>query len=287
MTGGGTKPGGRRAGCAVLVAAALVAVVPSATASVQLGSVARGDLGVTCDGAPADLFATGAAPRVGAARPIDYTVSGAGTITSWESYAGGAGGRIAFKVFRPGGGLYTVAAAEPPRDLVPLALNGFLTSIPVQPGDVIGFNDNGVPSGCVMAGPTPLTLLERVGNLGAGQAGAFASLGPGSIPNLRAYMTPSNEFTVDLERKGRKGAVTMRLALPGPGELKLKSGRLKAPREITVAVAGEVERVLRPKAKTRRQLRRRSRVNAKLKVTYQPTGGAPSERQEKLRLRRR
>jgi hypothetical protein len=90
--------------------------------------------------------------------------------------------------------------------------------------------------------------------------------------------------------------VLLTIAAPNPGLLSVlsanargasaaaKGGFVKAVSK-NVAAAGNVKAKHRPTKSTKSILRRFGQANGQVKITFTPTGGSPSSRLQKLRLR--
>jgi hypothetical protein len=85
---------------------------------------------------------------------------------------------LEMKIFRlVSGTTYTVVGHDGPRALTPGVVNTFATSIPVQPGDVLGVNDAHPATGlsaCEFSAPGD-SFLTYFGSLGDGESGAFSA----------------------------------------------------------------------------------------------------------------
>jgi hypothetical protein len=82
-----------------------------------------------------------------AGSPSYAVPAGSWTITAWSALAGTSGGQARLRVFRagPGAGEYTVFAESAEQTIPPSTSGPFGTSIPVQPGDVIGIRSGSSP----------------------------------------------------------------------------------------------------------------------------------------------
>lgn len=155
-----------------LVAAALIAALFSASAAAQ---VTIGQLAPTvaeppdCEYlAPFDEFQLRVSSGSGYVVPAP-----GGVITSWSTNAtAGSGQKLELKVFRPQGGSYLVLAHDALRPLTPSGLNTFPVSIPVQAGDIIGYQvpseSEATPTACRFE--TPANPLDQYGFTEGNQA---------------------------------------------------------------------------------------------------------------------
>jgi RTX calcium-binding nonapeptide repeat (4 copies) len=169
----------------LVTVAALVASASPASASVTLGQLSPDPSTSFCFG-PMDE----AQPTVTSGNT--YVVPETGTITSWSHNARvGAGQTFTMKVFRKIAepGTYMVVGHDGPRPLAASALNTFPASIPVKPGDVLGFNNESpVATSCGFP-VTGESYLFRNGNLADGESDAFSSF-PGFRLNISAVVEP-------------------------------------------------------------------------------------------------
>lgn len=224
-----------------------------------------------------------------------YVVPGNGTITSWShNAAADAGQEMTFKVFRPVTGLtYMVVGHDGPRTLTGGALNTFPASIPVKPGDVIGlfYSLAPPPKAAIFIVPGE-PFLFRNGNLADGESGAFNASG-GRRVNATAVFVPTNTFTLGaIARNKKKGTATITVDVPNPGELTASGKGVKASSAAGAVIsksvaAGPVKLLIKAKGKKKRTLNETGQVKLKVAVTYTPTGGDPSTRSVKVKLKKK
>ena len=229
-----------------------------------------------------------------------YVVPAVGTITSWSHQAGlnesDQLGKV--KIFRKVSepSTYTVVAQGPPRTLKNGAFNTFPTSIPVLPGDVLGFTALSVSAGNASfcrfhaAGDTALTLFGD--DLPNGATGAF-----GPVPDLRvnvsAVVEPANAFTLgEVRRNKKRGNAKLTGSVPNPGSLALSGKGVKpvaagALAAKSVPAAGEATLKIRATGKKKRKLKKRGKVKVRPQATYTPIGGDPSAQSLKIKLKKR
>jgi len=108
-------------------------------------------------------------------------------ITSWSTNAAaGQGQMMTMKVLRLiSGSTYEVVGHDGPRALTPGVINTFQTNIAVEPGDVLGNNDDNAataPNACVF--PAPDSNLTAEGDLGDRMSAEFFG-----EPNFRLNLT--------------------------------------------------------------------------------------------------
>jgi hypothetical protein len=277
-----------------LAALALAACVPPASASVTLGQLhpAPG-MGLTCNQNSFDI----AQRTVASGNP--YVVPGQGAITSWSTNAGPSVGSLyTLKLFRKLAepNTYQVAGHDGPRTLTPSALNTFGASVPAQPGDLIGINDNdgsSVTNACLFPGLASDSHIIRMDSLADGGVGDFG-VDLNSRINISAVFEPSNSFGFGkLKRNKRKGTAILSVEVPNPGSLVLGGKGVKGASAAgaviskIVGAAGTVQLVIKAKGKQARKLKKKGKVGLKAKITYTPTGGDPATQTKKLKRKRR
>jgi hypothetical protein len=257
----------------------------SAAALTTIGQLAPGNSPPTTCNALADIVQ----PTVQSG--ASYVVpAGGAKITSWSTNAAaGAGQSLEMKVFRQVSPLtYTVVAHDGPRSLAPSTLNMFVVNIPVQPGDLLGFNDAAAsvstPEACTF-GVLGELYLAKPGDLQDGQTGGpFTQENDGraNISALVAIKPTDNSFTFGKAKdKKSKGTATLAVNVPGPGTLSLTGKGVKARRtggavaSKTVNAAGTVKLSIKAKAKAKKKLNKTGKVKVKVSVTYTPTGDLP------------
>ena len=273
------------------VAACLVALSVAASASPAAASVTIGQLSPD----PSTSFCFGpmdeAQPTVTSGNT--YVVPGAGTITSWSHNArAGAGQTFTMKVFRKVAepARYQVVGHDGPLPLAASALNTFPASVPVKPGDVLGFN-NGSPVATSCGFPvTGESYLFRNGNLADGESDPFSSF-PGFRLNISAVFAPTNSFTLGKAKLNKKkGTATLTATVPNPGELTASGKGVKASgaAQTSKAVnAGQAKLTIRAKGKKKATLNETGKVKLSVAITYTPTGGDPSTQSIKVKLKKK
>jgi hypothetical protein len=223
-----------------------------------------------------------------------YVMPGTGTITSWSHNAAApAGQMLTFKVFRQVAGLtYMVVGHDGPRALTGGVLNTFPSSIPVRAGDVIGlYFDVAPPAKATVFIVPGEPFLFRNGNLADGESDAFIASLDRRV-NATAVFAPTNTFTLGATARNRKkGTATITANVPNPGELTGSGNGVKAAGAAkiskTVTAPGEVKLLIKAKGKKKRKLNKTGKVKLKVAVTYTPTGGDPSTRSLKVKLKKR
>jgi hypothetical protein len=277
-------------GAAALLASVWSGVASSSAGAVTIGQLAAAPTNTFCGNANSDYLQ----PTVTSGTTYVVPPFGA-TITSWSTQAGASapGALVSFKVFRGlGGNTYQVVAADTPRTIVPFSLNTFPINIPVQPGDVIGFN---LVNGNVAAHTCDFTVpgesyLFLFPGLSPGQSGNYTQVSLNARLNVAAEVKPSNEFTLGrLTRNKKKGIAIQKVEVPGPGTLALAGKGIKgisATASKAVNGPGTVNLKIRPKGKAKKRLNSAGKTKVKASVTYTPTGGDPNTQARKAKLRK-
>ncbi len=279
------------------MAACIAALSPAASASpaaasVTIGQLAPGAPAALCSADPFDRF------QLTVTSGDSYVVPATGGITAWtlrswsHNAAANLNQMVTLKVFRKVAdpATYRVVGHDGPRPLNPSTVNTFSTNLPAQPGDVIGSNFAGSSgmNACVFSAAPGDLYLSRTGNLADGDEGDFFAFA--NRVNLSAVVAPSNDFTLgQTTRNKKKGTATLTVNIPNPGELtasgngvKAASGRAVISKSVT---AGPAQLTIRAKGKKKATLNETGKVKLKPKITYTPTGGDPSTRSMKLKLK--
>jgi hypothetical protein len=280
---------------ALLAIVGLLATAATASASTVIGQLAPGNPpSSTCSISPRDDLQ----PTVTSGK--SYAVPAGGqAITSWSTNASvEVGQMLEMKVFRKVGdpAIYSVVGHDGPRPIAPATLNTFPANVPVQPGDLLGFqhvNAADVDSACFFTAPGD-TNAVRDGDLADGQSGDFSITTPDTDAriNISAVVgfKPSNAFDFGkLTRNKKKGVATLPVEVPGPGSIFLTGKGLGGPAgqrharaaskhaKITVKGKGTVKVRIRAKGKAKRRLNRTGKVKLKAKITYVPDGTATGD----------
>ena len=270
----------RRFVLASSLAALLAAVMASSSsASVTIGQVVPAPVGCADNNDWA---------QTSVASGTSYTVPGTGTITSWSHQAGGGSGQtMKMKIWRQVVGLsYTQVGHDGPRTLTPSFLNTFPTSIPVKPGDILGFHSGASVSACLSAITTGDSALGDFGDTVDGEQEDFPSTFLRHL-NITAVFNPSNTFTLGaVTRNKKKGTATMTVNVPNAGEL-TGSGKGATVISKTVSGAGDAQLVIKAKGKKKRKLIQTGSVKVTVNVTFTPASGDPSTQSRKLKLKRK
>jgi len=90
----------------------------------------------------------------------------------------------------------------------------------------------------------------------------------------------------DLTRNKKKGTAKLEVTVPSAGLLELKSSRLK-PQSLDIDGAGDVNLKIKAAGNAKRKLKREGKLGFVAQVTFTPTGGTPSLRIEKAKLKRK
>lgn len=280
---------------ASLAGLSLTATAPPVGAAVTIGQLGP-------DGSPPPTCTTTAVDQAqqSVTSGNSYVVPGTGTITSWSHNAtGGPDQTLTMKIFRKVAepARYMVVSHDGPRPLTESTVNTFATSIPVDPGDVLGLNQasGGGGTQCRFPAPGELAHPLRFGNLGDGEPEDFMFGTPDTRMNITAVFVPTNTFRLGkVKLNKKKGTATLTVEnIPNAGEIVASgkgvkmAGAAGAVVAKTVTAPGEVKLKIRAKGKKKQQLDETGQVKVKVKVTYTPTGGDPSAASRQLRLKRR
>ena len=216
-----------------------------------------------------------------------YVAPGVGTITSWAMNASGpAGQQLTMKMYRKVAdpSTYQVVGHAGPETLTPGSLNTFPASVPVKPGDVLGFRTVTNNSKCAFQLPGT-TLLFTNQDLADGSSAAFDTLSENASLNVQATFVPDNAFTgkPKVKRNKKNGTATVTINLPNPGTLSASGGGAKISKAKTV-LAGASKLKVKAKGLKKRQLSQNGKVGLSLSVIYTPTGGDPHQQKIKLKL---
>jgi hypothetical protein len=183
-----------RAGCAVLLASGvlLLLAAPVSASPTTIGQLAPGTSPpALCHLGPFDSLQ----PTVISGNSYVVPPGGAKVISWSTNAAAGAGQMMTLKVFRQVSGFtYKVIGHDGPRELTPGTVNTFQTNIPVEPGDVIGNNDENAseatPNACVFSAPGDSNLAAPTeSDLVDGTAAEFNSIEPELRLNVAAVVT--------------------------------------------------------------------------------------------------
>ena len=203
---------------AAIVAGTLIASVSPAGAAVTIGQLAPSAPPAECHpgASPSDFAQAAVSSGNGyVVPPISPVIPQ--VVTSWShNAAAGAGQTLKMKIWRQVTGLtYLVVGHDGPRNLTGGALNTFQTSIPVQPGDVLGINNQNaamVPNACTFSATGDPGPLGNFGDTGDGAQTTFIT----NVINFRVNATALVEPDCDNDGFGDLD--------PGHGPLQLRPG---------------------------------------------------------------
>jgi Ca2+-binding RTX toxin-like protein len=187
----------------VAVMAALMASASQAGAAVTIGQLAPGSPPIGCSMGPSDFAQVAVSSGNGYVVP-PLSPASAQVVTSWShnARASNGGQTLKMKIWRQVTGLtYTVVGHDGPRNLTGGALNTFQTSIPVQPGDVLGINSQNaatVPNACLFSAAGDPGPLGNFGDQPDGAQTTFVS----NVNNFRVNATALVERDCDNDGLG-------------------------------------------------------------------------------------
>jgi hypothetical protein len=284
----------KRLGVAAFLAAlSLAASASPAGASVTIGQLSPDPSTTFCFGPMDEAQPTVTSGNTYVVPPLPP--ASALVITSWSHNARvGAGQTFTMKVFRKVAdpARYQVVGHDGPRPLAASTLNTFPASVPVKPGDVLGFN-NGSPVATSCGFPvTGESYLFRNGNLADGESDPFSSF-PGFRLNISAVVAPTNSFTLGKAKLNKKkGTATLTATVPNPGVLTASGNGVKAAsagRAVTSKSvgAGQAQLLIKATGKKKRKLNETGKVKLNVAITYTPTGGDPSTQSVKVKLKKK
>jgi Ca2+-binding RTX toxin-like protein len=177
------------------VAAALMASASQAGAAVTIGQLPATTPPSGCSVGPSDFAQAAVSSGNGyVVPPLSPPV--AQVVTSWShnARAGNGGQTLKMKIWRQvTGSTYVVVGHDGPRNLSSGALNSFQTSIPVQPGDVLGINSQNagaVPNACLFSAPGDPGPLGNFGDTADGAQTTFITNANNFRVNATALVEP-------------------------------------------------------------------------------------------------
>jgi RTX calcium-binding nonapeptide repeat (4 copies) len=188
----------------VIAATALMATASQAGAAVTIGQLAPASPPTGCSVGSVD-FAQVAVNSGNAYVVPPLSPPIAQVVTSWSHSAkAGDGQTLKMKIWRPVMGLtYMVVGHDGPRPLTGGAINTFQTSIPVQPGDILGINSQNaaaVSNACLFSAPGD---PGPIGDFGDEPDGAQLTFLPNSnVSNFRVNATATVESDCDNDGLG-------------------------------------------------------------------------------------
>jgi hypothetical protein len=111
--------------------------------------------------------------------------------------------------------------------------------------------------------------------------------------NITAVFEPSNSVTPgETALNKKKGTATLNLTLPNPGDLTASGNGVKASSAGHAVVsksvgAGPAQLLIKAKGKKKKTLNETGKVKLNLAITYTPTGGDPSTKSMKVKLKKK
>jgi hypothetical protein len=250
-----------------------------------------------------------------------------GVLTSWRFHSSGdtAAGAVRLKIFRyTGTGLaFQVLAESSLKTLEPDTAYDFKERIPVDQGDLLGLTAMGDAEVGITVPGTPQNQLAQFGggDIPPGQTGTATIAWPNLRPSVAATVESDadadgfgddtqDKCPVDrttqalcqfsfgkLKRNKKRGTAVLPVTVPGAGTLSL-SGRGVAGQQAStsraasaggraVASASTVKLMVKGKGKKRKALNKTGKVKLNLAITYTPTGGDPSTKSMKVKLKKK
>jgi hypothetical protein len=220
-----------------------------------------------------------------------YVVPGTGTITSWKMFGGtNTGDEITMKIWRPVPGqvdAFQVVGHAGPHPITPggTAGNTFSASVPVQPGDILGFHTGSTFTKCAFDAPGEKYQALPMSDVQDGQTGQFFPAGTTNFRlDISAVFVPSNDFTLGaVARNKKKGTATIPVSVPNEGGL-AASGK-----GVTASLLGPPNQrlLIRARGKKKKTLNETGKVKLTISVTFTPAGGDPSTQPVKVILKKK
>ena len=250
-----------------------------------------------------------------------------GVLTSWRfhSSADPAAGAVRLKIFRyTGTGLvFKVLAESSLKTLDPDTAYDFKERIPVDQGDLLGLTAVGDAEVGITVPGTPQNQLAQFGggDIPPGQTGTATIAWPDLRPSVAATVESDadgdgfgddtqDKCPVDrttqalcqfsfgrLKRNTNRGTAVLPVTVPGAGTLSLSgrgvagqqasTSRAASERGRAVASARTVKLVVKGKGNKRKTLNETGKVKLNLAITYTPSGGEPSARSMKVKLKKK
>jgi Ca2+-binding RTX toxin-like protein len=202
---------------AAIATTALIASVSPAGAAVTIGQLAPSSPPAGCNVGPSDFAQAAVSSGNGYVVP-PLSPPTAQVVTSWSHNAkAGDGQTLKMKIWRQVTALtYVVVGHDGPRNLTGGALNTFQTSIPMQPGDVLGINSQNagtVSNACLFAAPGDPGPLGNFGDTADGAQTTFIT----NVNDFRVNATALLEPDCDNDGLGDETQDTNLSTCAGPG----------------------------------------------------------------------
>ena len=259
--------------------------------------------------------------------PSYATPHGVLTSWRFHSSGDSAAGAVRLKIFRYTGTgtdlVFKVLAESSLKTLEPDTAYDFKERIPVDQGDLLGLTAVSDAEVGITVPGTPQNQLAQFGggDIPPGQTGTATIAWPDLRPSVAATVESDadgdgfgddsqDKCPVDrttqalcqfsfgrLERNKKRGTAVLPVTVPGAGTLSL-SGRGVAGQQAStsraanaggraVASASTVKLVVKGKGKKKKTLNETGKVKLNLAITYTPTGGDPSTRSLKVKLKKK
>jgi hypothetical protein len=250
-----------------------------------------------------------------------------GVLTSWRfhSSADSAAGAVRLKIFRYTGTalVFEVLAESSLKTLSPNTAYDFKERIPVDQGNLLGLTAVGDAEVGITVPGTPQNRLAQFGggDIAPGQTGTATIAWPDLRPSVEATVESDadndgfgddtqDKCPVDrttqalcqfsfgrLKRNEKRGTAVLPVTVPGAGTLSLSgkgvagqqasTSRMASAGGSAVASASTVKLVVKGKGKKKKTLNETGKVKLNLAITYTPTGGDPSTKSMKVKLKKK
>jgi hypothetical protein len=258
--------------------------------------------------------------------PSYATPHGVLTSWRFHSSGDSAAGAVRLKIFRYTGTgtdlVFKVLAESSLKTLEPDTAYDFKERIPVDQGDLLGLTAVSDAEVGITVPGTPQNRLAQFGggDIAPGQTGTATIAWPDLRPSVAATVEPDadgdgfgddsqDKCPVDrttqalcqfsfgrLKRNEERGTAVLPVTVPGAGALSL-SGKGVAGQQASTsraasaggratASASTVKLVVKGKGKKKKTLNETGKVKLNLAITYTPTGGDPTTRSMKVKLKK-
>jgi hypothetical protein len=293
----------RRRALAAIAALGLlaVAVLPSnAQAIILVGSDLSGaSTGVAsaCAPAPAPCTFLAAGVHQGNAHPAKSPTDGVVTGFNIKSAAPDT---VTFRLAQVDQTIAANATGDGTGPTVRLPGAGsffFPASLPIEVGDVVGFNSFSSSSFTQCFAPKAFALFYHP-LLVDGAAPQPESANSVCELLVNAVVIPSNTFAIGGVRLNKsRGTATLSVPVPGPGTLTLsgkgvvkqrpaRDARSSRTLAKSIGAAGTAKLLVKAKGKTRQKLNSRGKAKVKVAVTFVPIGGTANVEHRTVRLKK-
>jgi hypothetical protein len=211
-----------------------------------------------------------------------------GTVTSWRFKAQFGAHPIRLRVLRPGAGVTMTGSGSSSTVVSAVGANGpFATSLPIQIGDHVGLDADGVGEGLLSTGASGTVLYWTMPQLANGSTRDGTVFANREVL-VQATVEPSNTVTFGTAALNKKkGTATVPVTVPNAGTLAYSGTGVNISGPASTTAPGDISLIIKATGKKRKKLNKKGKVIVSPSVTFSPANGTAATQSANVTLRKK